>query len=164
MFNTWWGGWILGWHKLEQEVSWSKPFTGLTRRLLTAIGGILPKAHCQLSRVIFHAITHKENWVGSIALGVLSHRAHSCAHQDRSTWAGISSPTCNWTSPKSDWAAPVTLTLKKSENVQHMMRRMNTWLAQIRTRSQLKQTLHWTHAKIVDSYRRHTAEGTLPVI
>ena len=54
--------------------------------------------------------------------------------------------------------------LKKSENVQHMMRRMNTWLARIRTRSQLKQTLHWTHAKIVDSYRRHTAEGTLPVV
>ena len=34
--KTWWGEWIIGRHKLEQEVSWSTSFTALMRRLLTA--------------------------------------------------------------------------------------------------------------------------------
>ena len=34
--KTWWVKWILGWHKLDQEVSWSTSFTALMRRLLTA--------------------------------------------------------------------------------------------------------------------------------
>ena len=108
------------------------------RRLLTAIGGTLAKAHCQLSKVIFRreivpyltnrlgrmqyrrevvpylllelcnfpgreVVLHLGNRcvavgdfaflavekylkiLGSIALGLQSDRAHSCAHQDRST-------------------------------------------------------------------------------
>ena len=36
-----------------------------------------------------------------------------------------------------------------------MMKRMNNWLAQIRTRSRRKHILHCTHAKIIDSQARH---------
>ena len=34
--KTWWGERIIGWRKLEQEVSWSTSFTLLMRRFLTA--------------------------------------------------------------------------------------------------------------------------------
>ena len=36
-----------------------------------------------------------------------------------------------------------------------MMKRMNNWLAQIRTRSRRKHILHCTHAKIIDSQAPH---------
>ena len=64
--------------------------------------------YCQLSGVTLHvwSITESGNWVGSVALDMLCDRAYSFGHQD------CFLSTCNWTSPKSDWAAPVTLTIK----------------------------------------------------
>ena len=75
----------------------------------------IPNAHtpcCQVASVILRvcSIAHRGNWVAPVALDLLCDRAYSFPHQDKSSWAAVS--TCNWTSPKSDWAAPVTLTKK----------------------------------------------------
>ena len=88
-----------------------------------------PHVNCQLSSVILRvfSIVRRGNWVGSVALHLICGRA------------------C----PKSDWAVPMTLTKKRSESFQDMMKRMNNWLAQIRTRSRRKHILHCTHAKII---------------
>ena len=74
----------------------------------------MPTPHVASLLVASCSIAHRGNWVASVALDLLCDRAYSFAHQDRSSWAAVSCSlaTCNWTSPKSDWAALVTLTRK----------------------------------------------------
>ena len=56
-----------------------------------------PNAHtpcCQLPSVMLRVCSIREsgNWVASVALDLLSDRAYSFAHQDKSSWAAVSCP------------------------------------------------------------------------
>ena len=70
----------------------------------------MPTPHLsQLASVILRvcSIAHRGNWVASVALDLLCDSAYSFAQLSSSFLF-----TCNWTSPKSHWAALVTLTKK----------------------------------------------------
>ena len=65
---------------------------------------------------------------------LLCGRAYSPAHHRQVQLSSSFLSTCNWRSPKSDWAAPRSLCTKKGRKVSiDMMKRMNNWLAEIRT-------------------------------
>ena len=83
-----------------------------TSHIHTSNHANIPNAHtpsCQLASVILRvcSIAHRGNWVASVALDLLCDRAYSFAQLSSSFLF-----TCNWTSPKSHWAALVTLTKK----------------------------------------------------
>ena len=115
-----------------------------------------PHVASQLASVILRvwSVAYRGDWVGSVALDLLCGRAYSFGRQDRSSWAAVSCPLAI-ERVQSQTELLRWLWLKRSESFQDMMRRMNNWLPQLRTRSQLKHILRCTHAKIVDSYAPH---------
>ena len=74
-----------------------------------------PHVNCQLSSVILRvfSIVRRGNWVGSVALDLICGRClFPCTPRQVQLSSSFLS-TCNWRSPKSDWAVPVTLTKKR---------------------------------------------------
>ena len=74
-----------------------------------------PNAHapcCQLPSVTLRvcSIDNSGNWAASVALDMWQSLLLGTPRQIQLSSSFLS--TCNWTSPKSDWAAPVTLTKK----------------------------------------------------